>query len=66
MITFEYFPNKRQCRIIGEKFDEIREHFSVKNDNAFFMRKFRGGFAPLEFIALHLQVYLSQDYFMIY
>jgi len=46
MITFEYFPNKKQCRIISDKFDEIREHFSVKNDNAFFMRKFRGGFAP--------------------
>jgi len=46
MISFEYFPNKKQCRIIGSNFDEIREHFSVKNDNAFFMRKFRGGFAP--------------------
>jgi len=46
MISFEYFPNKRQCRLVGDYFDEIREHFSVKNDNAFFMRKFRGGFAP--------------------
>jgi len=46
MISFEYFPNKKQCKISGDHFDEIREHFSVKNDNAFFMRKFRGGFAP--------------------
>jgi len=37
---FEYLPNRRLCRLTGDKFDEIREHFSVKNDNAFFMRKF--------------------------
>jgi len=46
MITFEYFPNKKQCRIISDKFQEIREHFSVKNTNAFFMRRSGRFFAP--------------------
>lgn len=40
MINFEYLPNRRICRLTGDKFDEIREHFSVKNPNAFFMKRF--------------------------
>ena len=39
-MRFEYLPNRRLCRLTGNKFDEIREHFSVKNDNAFFMKRF--------------------------
>ena len=42
MIQFEYFPNRRLCRITGDHFEEIREYFSVKNENAFFMKRFRG------------------------
>lgn len=40
MIKFEYLPNRRICRITGDKFNEIREHFSIKNKNAFFMKRF--------------------------
>ena len=39
-MRFEYLPNRRLCRLTGNKFDEIREHCSVKNDNAFFMKRF--------------------------
>lgn len=42
MINFEYFPNRGQCRITTtdpNQFQEIREHFSVKNTNAFFMKR---------------------------
>jgi superfamily II DNA or RNA helicase len=46
MISFEYFPNRKLCRIFGDKFDEIRECFSVKNENAFFMRRMGRGFVP--------------------
>ena len=42
MIQFEYFPNRRLCRITGDHFEEIREYFSVKNENAFFMKRVRG------------------------
>ena len=45
MIKSEYLPNRRICRIIGDKFDEIREHFSVKNPNAFFLKRFGNKFA---------------------
>lgn len=41
MISFEYFPNRRMCRLSGDNFDEIREHFSVKNEAAFFLRKYK-------------------------
>ena len=37
---FEYLPNRRLCRISGDTFDGVREHFSIKNKNAFFMKKF--------------------------
>lgn len=40
MIKFEYLPNRRICRVTGDKFNEIREHFSIKNKNAFFMKRF--------------------------
>lgn len=46
MISFEYFPNRKLCRIFGDNFDSIREHFSIKNTNAFFIRRMTGGFAP--------------------
>ena len=46
MIKFEYFPNKKQCRVSGLIFDEVREHFSVKNETAFFARKFGRRFIP--------------------
>ena len=42
MINFEYFPNRGQCRISTTEpgiFQEIREYFSVKNPNAFFMKR---------------------------
>lgn len=42
MINFEYFPNRGQCRLIttdSNIFQEIREYFSVKNTNAFFMKR---------------------------
>ena len=42
MISFEYFPNRKQCRLTttnSDHFQEIREHFSVKNTNAFFMKR---------------------------
>lgn len=46
MLTFEYFPNRKLCRIFGDNFDSIREHFSIKNTNAFFIKRMTGGFAP--------------------
>lgn len=42
MINFEYFPNRDQCRLTTSDpniFQQIREHFSVKNTNAFFMKR---------------------------
>lgn len=44
MINFEYIPSRRLCRVTGDRFDEIREHFSVKNKNAFFMKRFGRNF----------------------
>lgn len=46
MISFEYFPNRKLCRMFGDNFDAVREHFSTKNANAFFIKKMTGGFAP--------------------
>ena len=51
-LTFEYFPNKKQVRMVGDNFDDIREHFSVKNENAFFMKRFGRGFAPSRIYAI--------------
>jgi hypothetical protein len=45
MIKFEYDQKKKLGIISGEMFDEIREHFSVKNEAAHFMRR-RGMFMP--------------------
>ena len=52
ILTFEYFPNKKLIRMVGDNFDDIREHFSVKNDNAFFMKRFGRGFAPSRLYAI--------------
>lgn len=51
-LTFEYFPNKKQIRMVGDKVDEIREHFSVKDDNAFFKKRFGGRFVPSRIYAI--------------
>ena len=51
-LTFEYFPNKKQVRMFGDKFDDIREYFSVKNENAFFMKRFGRGFVPSRIYAI--------------
>jgi len=45
MISFDYDEKKRLGIISGDLFDEIREHFSVKNEAAHFMRH-RGRFMP--------------------
>jgi superfamily II DNA or RNA helicase len=45
MIKFDYDKQKRLGIISGDLFDEIREHFSVKNEAAHFMRR-RGRFMP--------------------
>jgi superfamily II DNA or RNA helicase len=45
MIKFDYDEKKRLGIISGDLFDEIREHFSVKNEAAHFMRR-RGRFMP--------------------
>jgi superfamily II DNA or RNA helicase len=41
MITFDYKPTKRQAQIItdGDNLGMIRNHFSVKNEGAFFAKK---------------------------
>jgi superfamily II DNA or RNA helicase len=44
MIAFEYLPTRNLCRLSGDEFEEIREFFSVKNKNAFFMKRFGKGF----------------------
>lgn len=51
-LTFEYFPNKKQVRMVGDNVDDIREHFSVKNENAFFMKRFGRGFVPSRIYAI--------------
>jgi len=51
-LTFEYFPNKKMIRMSGDNFEDIREHFSVKNENAFFMKRFGRGFAPSRIYAI--------------
>lgn len=38
-IQIDYLNKRNLCRISGDYFTEIREHFSVKNEGAFFMRK---------------------------
>ena len=45
MIKFDYDEKKKLGIISGDLFDEIREHFSVKNEAAHFMRR-RGRFMP--------------------
>lgn len=45
MIEFEYDSTKKLGVLKGDMFDEIREHFSVKNESAKFMRKY-GRFLP--------------------
>ena len=44
-IKFDWDASRRQGKLSGEYFDEIREHFSVKNDAAKFAR-FRGRYMP--------------------
>lgn len=51
-ITFEYFPNKKLIRMTGDHIDDVREHFSVKNENAFFQKRFSRGFAPSRIYAI--------------
>jgi len=45
MIEFDYDTSKRMGIIKGDELQEIREHFSVKNEGAKFMRKY-GRFLP--------------------
>lgn len=45
MISFSYDDKKQLGMVAGDLFDEIREHFSVKNEAAFFMKRY-GRFAP--------------------
>ena len=51
MIKFEYDSKKRLGIVSGDLFDEIREHFSVKNEAAHFMRR-RGRFMPARTYAI--------------
>lgn len=44
-IIFDWDSSRRQGKISGSHFNEIREHFSVKNDAAKFAR-FRGRYMP--------------------
>lgn len=44
-------PGRRVCKMTGSKFDEIREHFSVKNEGAFFAKK-RNPFISDRFYAI--------------
>ena len=46
MINFSFDSNKGVGILSGDKFEEIREAFSVKNEAAFFMRKRYGRFLP--------------------
>ena len=50
-LKFEYLPNKKLCRLSGDNFDGIRAHFSVKNENAFFIKR-SGRFAPDRFYCI--------------
>jgi superfamily II DNA or RNA helicase len=45
MIEIKYDSNKKLGILSGDLFNEIREHFSVKNENATFMRRY-GRFMP--------------------
>jgi superfamily II DNA or RNA helicase len=45
MIKFDFDAKKKLGIVSGDMFDEIREHFSVKNEAAHFMRR-RGRFMP--------------------
>ena len=51
MIKFDYDEKKRLGILSGDMFDEIREHFSVKNEAAHFMRM-RGRFMPARTYAI--------------
>ena len=46
MINFAYDPKKNTGILSGDKFEDIREAFSVKNEAAFFIRKRYGRFLP--------------------
>jgi superfamily II DNA or RNA helicase len=46
MINFTFDTKKNLGQISGDLFQDIREHFSVKNDAAFFVRKKYGRFLP--------------------
>lgn len=46
MISFSFDPKKGAGIITGDKLEEVREAFSVKNDAAFFVRKRYGRFLP--------------------
>lgn len=46
MVLFELDKNKKNGILSGDHFNDIREHFSVKNDAAFFVRKKYGRFLP--------------------
>ena len=35
----EYLPNRRLCKLTGDEFDTVRQFFSEKNQNAFFIKK---------------------------
>lgn len=52
MINFNFDVKKGMGVISGEKLDEIRENFSVKNEAAFFVRRRYGRFLPLRTYAI--------------
>lgn len=52
MINFSYDIKKNFGILSGDKLEEIRENFSVKNDAAFFVRKRYGRFLPQRVYAI--------------
>jgi len=50
IVEFQYVPTKRKVKIVSEYFGNIREHFSVKNPAARFVRF--GGFVPQRLYAI--------------
>lgn len=51
MFTFAYLPNRNKCKLTGDKFDGVREFFSEKNPNAYFIKK-RNPFISERFYAM--------------
>ena len=51
MFNIEYLPNRRICKLTGDKFDTVRQFFSEKNQNAFFIKK-KNPWVPDRFYAL--------------